>query len=343
MQHLATLCNIGYTDSMKFPPIFSLTPAIKQLLYELDVLKAGYELHPIPVEQITNLRRASLLKSSLYSAKIEGNPLELSDVDDMRRNNQNSHVIEVSNLVSTYEQLSEIVGIEVTIDVLKKLHSMTLRDISSEAGHVRQEESAIYNQAGIAVYLTPAPQNIRALLDTLCSYINTTRDASPIAAGVSHIWFEKIHPFLDGNGRVGRLLSAYILKKGGYDFSGLVSNEQYLDEHRDDYYYFLSKDRQDVTEFVEFYLTALLSQAKVSLKAVNEAPKPDKYAHLLPRRAEIMHLIEDHKVVTFDFLSRRFRAVPVRTLHNDLSQLVKGGQVQKMGSTRGVSYSIKEE
>ena len=65
----------------------------------------------------------------------------------------------------------------------------------------------------------------------------------------------------DGNGRVGRLLSAYILKKGGYDFSGLVPFEQYLDEHRDDYYYFLGRDRQDVTEFVEFYLTALLAQA----------------------------------------------------------------------------------
>lgn len=310
---------------MKFPPVFSSTQTIKRLLYELDVLKAGYELHPVSAQQVIILRRASLLKSSLFSARIEG----------ITENNK----IEVSNLVSAYEQLSGIMGSDVTIDTLKKLHSEVLRGISLDSVHLRQEESAIYNQAGIAVYLTPAPQNVRSFLEDLCAYVNITKDAPPVSAAVAHIWFEKIHPFVDGNGRVGRLLSAYILKKGGYDFSGLVPFEQYLDEHRDDYYHFLGQDREDVTEFVEFYLTALLSQAKVSLKAAHEGSEPDKYANLLPRRGEIMRMIEDHKMITFDFLSRRFRAVPTRTLHNDLSQLIKAGLVQKMGTTRGVRYS----
>lgn len=326
---------------MKFPPIFTVTATIQKLLYDLDVLKAGYELHPIPAAQAVNLRRASLLKSSLFSARIEGNPLELADVDDIRPDDQNTHTVEVSNLVSAYEKFSNIIGQNVTPDSLKILHSAVLRDISADAGSLRTEESAIYNQSGTAVYLTPAPQDVRRLLDELCVYVNMTKDAPPAAAGVAHIWFEKIHPFLDGNGRVGRLLSAYILHKNGYDFSGLVPFEQYLDEHRDDYYYFLGRDIQDVTEFVEFYLTALFSQAKISLKTAYETGKPDKYAQLMPRRAEIMRLIEDHKVITFDFLARRFRAVAVRTLHNDLSQLTKVGLVQKMGSTRGVSYSLR--
>lgn len=328
---------------MKFPPVFTVTPTIQKLLYELDVLKAGYELHPVPAAQVINLRRASLLKSSLYSARIEGNPLKLTDVDDVHPSDTDVHKIEVGNLVSAYEQLSDIIGQNVTPDTLKKLHSVVLRDLSAGAGYLRTEESAIYNQSGTVVYLTPAPQGVYTLLDELCVYVNETRDAPPVVAGMAHIWFEKIHPFLDGNGRVGRLLSAYVLHKGGYDFSGLVPFEQYLDEHRDDYYHFLGRDKQDVTEFVEFYLAALFSQAKISLKAAYESGKPDKYVQLLPRRAEIMRLIEDHKVVTFDFLARRFRAVAVRTLHNDLSQLVKAGLVQKMGSTRGVCYTVKEK
>jgi Fic family protein len=317
---------------MKFPPVFTYTPAIKQLLYDLDVLKAGYELHPVPALQAVNLRRASLLKSSLFSARIEGNQSE--DVDLGNR--------DIANLVRAYEDVSDLLSGEVTVDRIKNLHAIVMDHISAEAGRLRQEESAIYNQSGTAVYLTPAPQNIRTLLDALCIYVNAAKDTTPVAAGLTHIWFEKIHPFLDGNGRVGRLLSAYILKKGGYDFSGLVPFEQYLDEHRDDYYYFLGRDRQDVTSFVEFYVTALLSQARISLKAAHESGKPDKYADLLPRRGEIMRLIEDHKFVTFDFLARRFRAVPVRTLHNDLSQLTKAGLVQKMGSTRGVSYTLRQ-
>lgn len=314
---------------MKFPPVYTFTPSIKQLLYDLDVLKAGYALHPVPAMQVVNLRRASLLKSSLYSARIEGNPSE--DVDLGNR--------DIANLARAYEELSD--RDEATIDWIENLHRTVMENISGGSGRLRAEDSAIFNMAGVAVYLTPAPQNIRNLLADLCAYVTAGRDPAPIRAGVTHIWFEKIHPFLDGNGRVGRLLSAYILKKGGYDFSGLVPFEQYLDEHRDDYYYFLKKDVQDVTEFVEFYLTALFSQAKISLTVAYESGKPDKYALLAPRRAEIMRLIEDHKIVTFDFLSRRFRAVPVRTLHYDLSQLIKAGLVQKMGATRGVSYTLR--
>lgn len=328
---------------MKFPPVFTITPSITKLLYDLDVLRAGYALHPISEEQAIHLRRVSLLKSSLYSARIEGNPLDLSDVETYHEGDADRHKTEIRNLVSSYEQVQEIIGERITVDQLKKLHGNVLYLLSSDAGKLRQEESAIYNQSGTAVYLTPTPQDVRILLDAFCDYMNGSKDAAPVVAGVAHIWFEKIHPFLDGNGRVGRLLSAYILKKSGYDFSGLVPFEQYLEQHRDDYYYFLGQDRQDVTSFVEFYLTALLAQANISLSTVHDTGKPDTYAHLSLRRAEIMHLIEDHKLITFDFLARRFRAVPPRTLHFDLFQLAKDGLVQKKGTTRGVTYTLKQK
>lgn len=324
---------------MKFPPTFSLTASVKQLIYDLDVLRAGYELHPVPVERAMYLRRVSILKSSLFSARIEGNPLELSDIVDDRLNDTDRHNIEVSNLVTSYEKMSELINKEVSVDTLKKLHAIVLHTLSADGGHLRHEESAIYNHAGIAVYLTPAPQKVFMLLHDLCAYVNSAKDSALVTAGVAHIWFEKIHPFVDGNGRVGRLLSSFILKRGSYDFGGLVPFEQYLDEHRDAYYHALGKDRQDVSDFVEFYLTALIAQAKVSLKSAHGAGQSDTFAHLLPRRAEIMRLIVDHKVVSFDFLARRFRAVPTRTLHYDLFQLMKEGLVQKMGSTRGALYA----
>jgi Fic family protein len=153
---------------MKFPPIFSLTPSVSHLLYELDVLKAGYELHPVSREQEVSLKRTSLLKSSLFSARIEGNPLVLSDVLDVSQRDTDIHKTEIANLVSAYGQLSTIMSDLVTVDRLKQLHAIVLQHISGEAGHLRREESAIYNQAGVAVYLTPAPQGIRILLDELC-------------------------------------------------------------------------------------------------------------------------------------------------------------------------------
>lgn len=59
---------------------------------------------------------------------------------------------------------------------------------------------------------------------------------------------------------------------------------------------------------------------------------------LSPKRQEIVKLIIDHKMVSFDFLARNFRGVKTRTLHYDLFQLCKGGFIRKLGSTRGVLY-----
>ncbi len=61
-------------------------------------------------------------------------------------------------------------------------------------------------------------------------------------------------------------------------------------------------------------------------------------ATLSPRRQEIIAVIRDHKMVSFDFLSRNFRGVPQRTLHYDLKQLGQAGYITKLGTTRGVLY-----
>ncbi len=329
---------------MKFPPIYSENEQTKKLLYDLDVLRTSYSLHPIPKDLEVVLQRKTLLKSSLSSAKIEGNSLDISELTDSIRDESNSHdiqILEVSNLVQAYEILPSIVGSPFGLDTIKQLHAIAMNHISADAGYFRTESSAIFNQAGIAVYITPSPQSIGSLLEQLCEYIASSKDSAPVIAAFAHIWFEKIHPFTDGNGRVGRLVSALLLQKHRFSFGGIVPFEEYLESHRDDYYYALGRDRQDVTLFVEFFLNALVDQATASMKMVFSPQEADPYAHLLPRRAEIMRIINDHKVVTFDFLARRFRAVPKRTLHYDITQLIAAGLIQKMGSTRGVSYTLK--
>lgn len=65
-----------------------------------------------------------------------------------------------------------------------------------------------------------------------------------------------------------------------------------------------------------------------------------KHINLLPRRAELVEVIRDHGMVSFDFLARRFRVVTPSTLHNDLAILAKQGYIKKLGSTRGSMYVV---
>lgn len=329
---------------MKFPPVYIQTEHIKKLLYDLDVLKAAYELHPVANEIVSIKRNASILKSALFSARIEGNPMTIDEARlmDLQEPTTVVHKREIMNLAALYEDVAARSRQTMTVDFLKELHARVLDGIFSRAGRLRLEESAIWNQAGVAVYLTPSPQKILGLLEDLLQWISASTNHPCIVAAVAHIWFEKIHPFDDGNGRVGRFLSACILYAGGFGFGGMVPIEEYLEAHRDEYYRGLARDMQDVTPFVEFFLEGITEQVRISLKETENVIETDTM-NLLPRRAEIVAIIRDHKSVSFDFLVRRFRSIPSRTLHNDVAQIIKAGYIRKRGATRGARYEPVEK
>ncbi|MBI2622532.1 MAG: Fic family protein, partial [Candidatus Levybacteria bacterium] len=193
--------------------------------------------------------------------------------------------------------------------VLLELHKRVLKGINSDAGYFRKEVSAIFNTAGVAVYMPPPPSEIPSLLKHLFAYINSGEEKIPlITAFVSHLVFEKIHPFIDGNGRVGRLLIATILKVKGWDFPFTVPFEEFLDEHKDSYYFHLDRGAKETNEYLLFMLQAFHEQI----------------------------------VVSFDRIRRRFLKVPPRTLRYDLKKLVDGGLVEKSGETKGSYYRVKK-
>lgn len=328
---------------MKFPPTYIKTPRIDALILELEALKKTFAYLKIPEKTITYLRRSSILKSSLYSARIEGNPLHQEDVSATTITSPHSqHKQEIANIARAFSYIERFGSQLFTIDFLKEVHRIVLDRLSGSSGLLRQEESAIFNQAGVAVYLTPAPQQVRILVDSLLTYCNAKSDHPAIAAAVAHIWFEKIHPFDDGNGRVGRLLAHALLGRDGFDMGGVVPLEEYLDDHREGYYDALAHDTSDVTGFVEFFLDALVVQSNKSLSQAT-TPVPAHRVELLPRRAEILDVIRDHNMISFDGIARRFRAVSVSTLHFDMTYLMKKNYIKKLGSTRGVVYVPNEE
>jgi len=209
--------------------IYKHTVEIEALLRRIDV--AQQVLASIPKKPLIELRlqRESLLKSALYSARIEGNPLKLADVGKLDKHD--ARTLEVQNLQRAYSWLRNAKQNKKLVpSIILNLHRIAMNKLSAAAGKFRHEQSAIFNSAGIAVYMPPPPSEIKSLVDQLITFYSSTDYPAPIHAAIIHYEFEKIHPFLDGNGRVGRLLSVYILHTNGYDFRGLVTIEQYLEE-----------------------------------------------------------------------------------------------------------------
>ena len=324
---------------MEIPLKYVLTQDILRLIASIEVKKAALEKLQIPQDLIKSLQRKTLLKSSLFSAKIEGNSLDISDIDNLNRfNPEFRERIEIENILSGFSFI-KVKKDSIDMDFILDLHRIVMKSLTEALGVIRREPSAIYNQSGFPVYIPPPPSQIQELLLKLFAYINQ-KDSENILikAFVSHISFEKIHPFLDGNGRVGRLLLQAILLKGGYSFNGLISIEEALNERKEEYYAYLNKS--DATSFIEFMLELLEVQVQKALKelSVKEYKKEDL---LLPKRKEILDIIRDHEVVSLDFISRRFYKVSDRMIRYDLKKLEEEGYIIKLGATRGARYRIK--
>ena len=294
----------------------------RDLIIQIEALKLYFEKIDTHLEIKKNILRNSLLKSARFSSKIENADSKL----------------EINNLYKAYLYVTSNKSPKLlSLDLLKQLHKIILNDMSSGSGNFRTDPCAIYNTAGVAVYLAPPAQRIHELLDNLINEINNSKEHCLIKAAIFQFKFEKIHPFLDGNGRVGRLVSYLILYKNGFSFKGFLSPEEYINKYREIYYDCFDSDK-NYTPFVKFFLESILNQIKTAFNNLNN---PNYLDTLLPRRREIYEIIKDHPYCSFNFIQRRFIRVNPKTLHYDLSKLQKENLITKVGISRGVTYIVK--
>lgn len=329
---------------MKIPPQYTLNQEITLLLQRVERLKTQFDLTPWEKTIEKYSRQKSILKSAVYSARIEGNPNTIERVSRQTiRNSKDKYKIELENLYKSLEfVLSEKWENDILMEDIKNIHSLVLSGLNLQAGSLRQEQSAIFNQAGVAIYVCPPPQEITKLLNIWLKFVNSNNEPFILIKTVlAHYSFEKIHPFLDGNGRVGRLLIHIILKKFNYDLRGLVAFEEYLDQNKQVYYDLLNIRKKDITPFVVFFLKGIEESLVKSIKFGKATKSINKEESLPPRRWEILQIIRDHKQVSINFIQRRFFAVSGRLLSYDLKKLQDAGFIIKRGVTRGAVYEPK--
>ena len=317
--------------------VFKNNENIDTLTHTIDQLKRTFDKLPSVPYQEENLLRHSLLKSSVFSARIEGNPLTIEQVKLLPKDNTNLHNQEIFNLLSAHKYLISRSPRKLTAAYIKKLHQLVMRGLTPNIGTFRSQPWAIYNQANIAIYIAPPPQELPDLMQQYLLLVNSLPHHPTNNAAIAHFLFEKIHPFPDGNGRVGRLIALHLLKNHSYSFRGLLALEEYIDHHKDHYYQTLEPSQQ-VNQLIEFFLTGIIEQAKQAITNLKQLPSVKPEDKLLPRRQEILNIVKDHPYCSFNFLTRRFPAVNPKTLHHDLKKLQQENFITKVGVSRGSTY-----
>ena len=221
-------------------------------------------------------------KEAVLSSQIEGTQSSLSDLLmfelDQARGVPLDDVVEVSNYVAALEHGLERLrgGFPLSNRLIREIHGVLLsrgRGSDKTPGEFRRSQNWIGgSRPGTAVYVPPPPSEVADCMGALERFLHARDDGLPMLAraGIAHAQFETIHPFLDGNGRVGRLLITFLLCEAGVLREPLLYLSLYLKRHRSTYYDMLNDLRSsgDWEAWLDFFFQGVRETAE---SAVNTA------------------------------------------------------------------------
>ncbi len=234
-------------------------------------------------------------KEALLSSQIEGTQSSLSDLllyeSDIAPGVPIDDVLEVSNYVAAMDlglqRLRE--GMPISNRLLREIHGVLLskgRGSRKDPGEFRRSQNWIGGtRPGNARFVPPPPDKVADCIGDLETYIHEKRKPLPllIRAALAHVQFETIHPFLDGNGRLGRLLITLMLQAEGALREPVLYLSLYLKAHRDTYYDLLQQVRTsgDWEAWLDFFLIGVQEtsdQAAETAKSILELFEADRLA-----------------------------------------------------------------
>ena len=197
---------------MYIPP-FSVSSEAINLIAEISSMIERYAIR-LEQEDGLRLRKANRIKTIHSSLAIEGNTLTEGEVRD---------IIDGKNVVAPIKQIQEVKNAIATYELyptlnpfsvkdLLKAHGVMMQALVDDAGRFRRGGVGVFGEQGI-VHLAPPAERVPMLMNDLFDWLKTSKDHLLIRSCVFHYEFEFIHPFIDGNGRTGRLWQSLILGK----------------------------------------------------------------------------------------------------------------------------------
>ena len=221
------------------------------------------------VPSVDWLLYSAIRKEALLTSQIEGTQATLTDLFDEEAGLKVSNtddVEEVTNYLQAFrlvqEQLRDPKGLPISVRLLCDAHRLLLngvRGAGKQPGELRRSQNWLGGtRPGNAVFVPPPPENVPQLLTDMERFIHDgVTDLPPmVKVALIHAQFETIHPFLDGNGRIGRLLIATLFEHWGLLAEPLMYLSGYLKQHQAEYYRRLSNIRSegDWEAWVTFFL-----------------------------------------------------------------------------------------
>jgi Fic family protein len=265
------------------PPL-ALDAALRERLRAAEQALARLDLAGEMVPSLDWFIYAFVRKEAVLSSQIEGTQATLVDLLTFEAEDSvepNADVEQVCNyldaLAFARAQLSSPRGLPLSMRLLNKTHARLMRGVRGAEkvpGEIRRSQNWIGgSRPGNAAYVPPPAHALGEALSAFEKYLHATDTLPPLVrAGLLHVQFETIHPYLDGNGRIGRLLVALLLEHWKLLSKPLLYLSLFFKRHRDDYYRRLNGVRVDGDweAWIDFFLAGVATIADEAVSSVRE-------------------------------------------------------------------------
>lgn len=296
------------------------------------------------------------------SSRIEGTRTtideDLSDVLDINPEKRDDWQ-EVKNYVEAvnygFKRINEI---PISNRLIKELHAILLKNVRGEhknPGEYRKSQNWIGgSRPGNAVYVPPIPSKLMECLSDLEKFINNNKINTPdlIKIAIIHYQFESIHPFLDGNGRTGRIIIPLYMMERGLINKPYFYISDYIEKNKNAYYDFLSRVRtnNDMISWIKFFLECVIETAKNARikfeSVVNFTNEMNEVILKLPVKAEnakkVIDVLYQEPIINRKMIQQR-TLLKDTALKSVVNALVKEGLlVETTGFNRNQIFSFQK-
>lgn len=345
-----------------YQPQFTITNKILKTIGIIEAAREVIENSPLVPAWEAKFREEALVRTVHHGTHIEGNDLSKTEAEKVLAGHKivgrERDIQEVLNYRNVLKFIGDFQGKNITEEVIKHLHALIAHRIlpDEQIGEYRMTQVVVKNaQTGEITFRPPPAVEMPFLLSDFVEWVNTAgADVihPALKAGVVHYEVVRIHPFLDGNGRVARAVATLVLFSEGYDIKRFFSLEEFYDREPINYYNALQsvgKTDGNLNAWLEYFTEGLaieLTRIKDKVKALSTDLKIKKslggqQLALTERQIKIIEFIQEQGFLQNKAFFELFPMVSEDTVLRELKDLLKKGIVKKEGSTKGARYVLR--
>ena len=324
-----------------YKPPFEITSKIIELISNISE-KIGEinSLQDSPYH--VKLRKENRIKTIHSSLAIENNSLSLKQItaiiDGKRVLGNPNEIKEVKNSIQTYDLLLSLNPYKEK-DLLKA-HKLMMQDLVERNGKYRTDGVGIFDGEKV-VHMAPQASRVPELMGDLFEWLKTSDVHPLIKSCVFHYEFEFIHPFQDGNGRMGRLWQTVILKEWKEVFAWLPV-ETLVKENQKEYYSALgvSDSAANSTKFIEFMLTLILNTIEEIIKVEEKVTKKVAIKVTINQQ-KIIDAIKSNPHITQEELADII-GITKKSITANMKKLQENGLIKRIGANKNGYWQIEK-